>query len=184
VPAYEAAPDYNLCTYSLFVGRPLAGMRAYDIRCALDFLAGRPEVEEKDIALVGRGLGAFSGLLAAASDQRITAVAAEELLGTWVFPEEFNHIGLSYLVPRMLTMGDMAHLAACVAPRPLLLVNPVDGQRRPMGEDAARTALRPAEQVYGLFQAGARFDRRRVESKDLGDVVLAWLRQQGTTTRE
>ena len=45
-------------------------------------------------------------------------------------------IGLGYLIPRILTIGDVGHWAACVAPRPLRVVNPVDGRRRPVSVDA------------------------------------------------
>jgi hypothetical protein len=132
VPAIEygpAMPDYNLSNYSLFVGRPLMGMQVHDVRSIVDFVAQRPDVDTARIALVGRGRGAMVALLVAGFDNRIQRVAVEEMLSTWVFPDEFVDIGLSYFIPRILTVGDIEHLAACVAPRPLLILNPVDGRR-------------------------------------------------------
>ena len=61
VPAIEygpGTPEYNLTNYSLFIGRPLAGARVVDIRCATDFLTSRKEVDAARIAIVGRGRGA------------------------------------------------------------------------------------------------------------------------------
>ena len=66
-------------------------------------------------------MGAFTGMLAAAYEPGIAAVVAEEMLASWLSAEEFQRIGLSYMIPRILTVGDIGHLAACVAPRPLLL---------------------------------------------------------------
>jgi dienelactone hydrolase len=175
VPAYEDVADYNLSNYALYLGRPLAGMRVFDILCAVDFLAGRPDVDVRRIAVAGRGMGAFTGMLAAAFDERIAAVAAEEMLATWVFPEEFDRIGISYLIPNILTVGDVGHLAACVAPRPLLLVNAVDGQRRAIAEPAWDDATRFTRAVFGLEGAGARLRRDRIEAGALPDVLTTWL---------
>jgi hypothetical protein len=177
VPAYDTVPDYNLSNYSLFIGRPLAGMRVFDVRCATDFLAARSEVDRSRIAVIGRGMGAFTGTLAAAFDKRIAVVAAEEMLATWVFPEEFDNVGLSYLIPKILTVGDVEHLAACVAPRPLLMLNAVDGQRRPMGEETWKQTVRFTESVYRLNKTPQQFSRQRVEGKDVTERLVEWLKR-------
>jgi hypothetical protein len=156
VPAIEygpGTPEYNLTNYSIFIGRPLAGARVVDIRFATDFLANRKEVDPARIAIAGRGRGALSAVLAASFDDRLTCVAADELLATWVFDEEFVGIDLAYMIPRILTVGDMPHLLAHVAPRPLLITNPVDGRRRDVTVDDANRALRFTTAVYDVTGA-------------------------------
>jgi pimeloyl-ACP methyl ester carboxylesterase len=156
VPAIEygpGTPEYNLTNYSLFIGRPLAGARVVDIRCATDFLANCKEVDADQIAIAGRGRGALSAVLAASFDERLACVAADELLTTWVFNEEFVGIDLAYMIPRILTVGDMPHLLAHVAPRPLLINNPVDGRRREVPTDDANVQLRYTEAVYDAISA-------------------------------
>ena len=104
VPAIEygpGTPEYNLTNYSLFIGRPLAGARVVDIRCATDFLTSRKEVDADRIAIVGRGRGALSAVLAASFDDRLGCVVADELLSSWVFDEEFVDIDLAYMIPRI-----------------------------------------------------------------------------------
>jgi hypothetical protein len=156
VPSIEygpGTPEYNLTNYSLFIGRPLAGARVVDIRCATDFLANRKEVDADRIAIAGRGRGALSAVLAASFDERIACVVADELLATWVFNEEFVGIDLAYMIPRILTVGDMPHLLAHVAPRPLLVTNPVDGRRREVAVDDASQQLRYTAAVYEVTGA-------------------------------
>jgi cephalosporin-C deacetylase-like acetyl esterase len=140
VPSIEygpGTPEYNLSNYGLFIGRPIMGLWVSDIFCATEFLASRQEVDAKQISIHGRGRSAFAALLAATYDQRIHSVALEEMLATWVFNEEFRDIGLAYFIPRILTLGDMPQWIACLAPRPVLLLNAVDGRRRRLvGEEA------------------------------------------------
>ncbi len=101
----------------------------------------------------------------------------EELLATWVFPEEFNHVGLSYFLPRILTVGDLPHLAAGGAPRPLLLVNGVDGQRRLLEDRAGQVSFAFTETIYSLHGSPERLSRRYVDSATITDLLLAWLQK-------
>jgi cephalosporin-C deacetylase-like acetyl esterase len=168
-------PDYNLSNYALLVGRPLMGMRAFDIHCAIDLLAARREVDATKISVAGRGRGAFACLLSAAFDQRIRSVACEEMLTTWVFEEEFVDIGLSYLIPQILTVADVCHLAACLAPRPLLLLNPVDGRRRTLAEQDARALTSFTQSVYALRESAEKLTRKQVDKQQSPVAVVRWL---------
>jgi len=140
VPSIEygpGTPEYNLSNYGLFIGRPIMAQWTFDVCCATDFLASRTEVNPKRISIAGRGRAALAAVLAAAYDKRIRSVATEEMLATWVFNEEFRDIGLAYFIPRILTLADMPQLIACLAPRSVILVNPVDGRRRRLSGDEA-----------------------------------------------
>lgn len=151
VPAIEygpGTPEYNLSNYGLFIGRPIMSMWVFDTRCAVDFLASRADVNAQQISLAGRGRGALAALLATAYDERIRSVAAEEMLATWVFNGEFRDIGLAYFIPRILTLADMPQLLACLPPRPVLVVNAVDGRRRKLSVDEAISLNQFARAVY------------------------------------
>ena len=176
VPNYSGAHDFNLSNYSLFCGRPSPGMQVCDVLCAMDFLTARPEVDASRIAYAGRGIAGLVGILAAAYDDRIAAVMAEETLTTWVFKEEFLDIGLGYLIPRILTVGDIGHLAACVAPRPLWIVNPADGRRRPVTIDARRQAGRFTEMIYVMHQSAGKLSQVRLDDVSvIPKRFVAWL---------
>jgi len=175
VPQYRGAHDFNLSNYSLFCGRPMTGMRVHDVRSAVDFLVERPEIDTRRIAYCGRGHAALVGVLAAAFDKRIGAVLAEEMLTTYVFEEEFFDIGLCYLIPRILTVGDMTHLVACVAPRPTLILNPVDGRRRIVSVEDSKEANQLALQVYGFRQSADRLQFARRDVKEVPARLVEWL---------
>jgi cephalosporin-C deacetylase-like acetyl esterase len=178
VPAIEygpGTPEYNLTNYSLFIGRPLAGARVVEIRCATDFLANREEVDADRIAVAGRGRGALSAILAASFDERLACVVADELLASWVFNEEFVGIDLAYMIPRILTVGDMPHLLAHVAPRPLWITNSVDGRRRAVPADDANRQLQYTAAVYDVTRASDKLhissDDAKTTAKNLADQL-------------
>jgi hypothetical protein len=71
----------------------------------------------------------------------------------------------------------MSHLAACLAPRPLWLVNPVDGRRRPVSVESAQRAGRFAETVYAMHQDSGKLSRARFDDvKLISDRVVEWLK--------
>jgi hypothetical protein len=159
VPSIEygpGTPEYNLHNYGLFIGRPIMGQWIFDVRCATDFLAARAEVDTRRISIAGRGRCALAAVLAAVYDKRVQSVAAEEMLATWVFNEEFRDIGLAYFIPRILTLADMPQLIACLAPRPVLVVNPVDGRRRRRHGGEVARLHRFARSVYERHQSLSR----------------------------
>ena len=178
VPSIEygpGTPEYNLSNYGLFIGRPITGMRVFDVRCATDFLAARDTVDASRISLLGRGRGALVGVLAVALDPRIHSVAAEELLASWVFEEEFADIGLSYLIPRILTVGDMEHLIACIAPRSALVINPVDGRRRSLSRTDVDNHFEFTQSVYTTHEARQQFHRERADPDEVPALLAQWL---------
>jgi cephalosporin-C deacetylase-like acetyl esterase len=168
-------PEYNLTNYSLFIGRPLAGARVVDIRYATDFLTSRAEVDAKHIAIIGRGRGALSALLAASLDERLGCVVTDELLASLVFNEEFVDIGLEYFIPRILTVADIPHLLAHIAPRPLLVSSPVDGRRRDVSDDVCRQQLKFTAAVYDLLQTRDKLHFSRTKPEQKAKSLAEWL---------
>lgn len=139
VPSYDTeglgTDDYNLANYSLLVGRPFIGMQSRDIRRAVEFLRRHPAVDANRISVVGRGRVAFSGLISAIFDPQIQSVAMEEMLASYIYPGEFKGIGLSYLIPGILKGGDIEHYVACVLPRRLMIINPVNARREALSDE-------------------------------------------------
>ena len=78
--------------------------------------------------------------------------------------------------PAVLVVGDVGHLASCVAPRPLLLVNAVDGRRRPVADPAWDDATRFTRDVFDLNHAASRLCRELVDPGAVPDRLAAWLR--------
>jgi dienelactone hydrolase len=66
-----------------------------DVTAAVGFLAGRPEVDAGRIALVGKSLGGMVGLLAAAEEPRVRAVAS--LAGGYGFGDRTTGVAVFYV---------------------------------------------------------------------------------------
>jgi hypothetical protein len=131
--AIAGAPDHNSAEHALWVGRPLLGQWVFDVRSVLDWLAARPDYDSRRLAIVGIGQAGIIALCAAAIDPRLSAVATLDTPTTLITETAYapgTHMGL--LAPGLLTVADVPHLAALVAPRPLVVArttNASDGKR-------------------------------------------------------
>ncbi|HSB17244.1 MAG TPA: alpha/beta fold hydrolase [Bryobacteraceae bacterium] len=159
---------------ALRVGRNVLGMRAYDVLRAVDYLEARKEVQRGAVAAVGSGSGGLLVLYAAALDDRIRSAAVTGALLSYasiVEGEIFSH-PLSDFVQDALQEFDLPDLAALVAPRPLLLLNPVDEAQRLAGEKLATGVYRRSAGVYAMLGAGGNFTVRYADSP--AGILESW----------
>jgi hypothetical protein len=120
----------------------------------LDWLATRPECDPSRLAVVSIGQAAVVALCAAALDTRIASVGLLDPLTTLITEEAYaagTHMGL--LAPGLLTAGDVPHLAAMVAPRPLLVLGGRTPQGKSQSVDELKKAFSFTRKVYGLENA-------------------------------
>lgn len=198
------APRYNthfrLVANQVLLGQPLAGRRAFDLRRAVDVLAGRPDISLDDLAAVGLGDESLTVLLAAVVEPRIRRVALDDYLASFIdamaarvppSPENFGDawndpqldgrvntgpftVDFGAVLPGALENYDVPDLLAAIAVRPVLL-----GARRD-----AKVAM-PGVVQERLEAAVARWPRiasggipqiiRRESSFD-GPSLAAWLK--------
>jgi hypothetical protein len=112
------------------------------------------QIDKGRIGCLGRGVGGLLGLYAAALDERLAAAAM------WQAPLSYRSLILeqpgfpasTYLFD-VLNHFDLPQLMAAVAPRALLVAEPVDGVREPLDPDAVKAALSWPDQVYHLLGA-------------------------------
>ena len=147
------ADGYHAYQYSM-LGRTFLGRRVHDVLRSVAVVAERPEVLSESISVVGQGEGGVFALFAAAFDERIgTAVCCQSLVSYRdVATHEFHAWPPSSFVHGLLQTADLGHVAACVAPRRLILAGPVDHMRRRVSQDEANTAYADARGVYELFE--------------------------------
>lgn len=166
------APDHNTAEWGLWIGRPLLGQWAFDVRRLLDALEASDETRPRETALIGVGPGGLVALVAAATDPRVTKVAAVGALASFVSDEPFQGQRLGVIVPGIVKdVGDVAHLAALVAPRRLVIAGGVSGGGKPLDAGRLRSAYRPAAQVWDLL--GAKSGLTVLGGTDAGEVVRA-----------
>ncbi|MDR3633812.1 MAG: acetylxylan esterase [Isosphaeraceae bacterium] len=146
------APDHNSAEWALWIGRPLIGQWAFDVRRLLDALEKLEGGADARVVLVGLGPGGLVALSAGATDPRVSAVAAVDTLASFVTAEPYTGQRLGVMAPGILrTVGDVAHLAALNAPRPVVIAGGISGAGKPLALEDLREAYRPASAVWGLL---------------------------------
>lgn len=143
------APDHNTAEWALLIGRPLLGQWVLDVRRALDAWQDVHQRLPDRIAVIGQGPAGIIALAAAASDERITDVAAVGTLASYVSEVPYEGQRLGTMAPGIVRdVGDIADLAALVAPRHVVIAGGVGG---------GGTTLTPEELTAAYSRAAAAF---------------------------
>jgi dienelactone hydrolase len=156
-----ATTDFEAATNALMTDRPLFGQRVYDVLRAVDCLWRRiyisVQIDKGRIACLGRGAGGLLALYAAALDERLVATAVWEAPGSYLsLITETPCFPASVYLFDVLNHFDLPSLMAALAPRPLLVADPVDGQRRRMTAEEVEDDYHRPRQVYKTFQADSK----------------------------
>jgi hypothetical protein len=182
----------------LMNGRTLVGLRLHDLRTVVAYLRTRPQFDGKRVALWGDSfapanpadadlrvpldvdplphqaepLGGLLALLGALYDDDIRAVYVHGGLVGYesVLRSPFCYIPHDSVVPGALTAGDLADVAAALAPGPLRLEGLVDGLNRSVSAEVLGRAFKPAWAGYRAVDASAQL---QVGVGD--DGLAAWL---------
>ena len=146
------APDHNSAEWGLWIGRPLLGQWVHDVRRLLDALEAAGGDRPRETVLVGLGPGGLVALAAAATDPRVSRVAAVGAMASYVSDEPYRGQRLGVIVPGVLRdVGDVSHLAALVAPRRVVIAGGVSGGGKGLDAARLRDEYEPAARAFGLL---------------------------------
>lgn len=175
--------EHLVAKYCTVLGTSFAAVVAYEDRCALDYLLGRPDVDPTRVGCIGLSGGGARAALVRATANELSACAIvgmmstyEQLLDRCIAPHTWM-----LFPPGWSTRGDWPDLAASAAPSPLLVQYllddaqfTVDGMRGADRRIAGHYARSGAPQAYsGEFYPGPhRFDVAMQES------AFGWLDRQ------
>jgi hypothetical protein len=120
--------DFAANTRAFLVGRNMAGMRAYDIRQGVDFLAARPEVDTAAIRGIAQGEPGVWLLLEAATDPRIQRIWLDRTPHSLraALDEPLNRNLHMAVIPGFCLKWDLADLAAAVQQRSVIWSDPTN----------------------------------------------------------
>jgi dienelactone hydrolase len=95
-------------------------------------------------------LGGLLALLGALYDDHVQAVAVHRGLVSFasILNSNFSYVPQDVIVPEILEVGDIADVAAALAPRALFLKGPVDGQDRLVSSSGLHQQLQPVYDAY------------------------------------
>jgi dienelactone hydrolase len=146
------APDHNTAEWGLWAGRPLLGQWTFEVRQALNLWIGEgAENQKADVLVIGEGPAGLVALCAAATDGRVTKVAAVNTLASFVSDEPYVNQRLGVMAPGILRdVGDVAHLAALCSPKQVLIAGGVSGVGKPLTAEQLKEMYRPALKAKGF----------------------------------
>ena len=136
------------------IGRPLLGQWTYDVRHMLDALAEADGSLPKEIAVVGIGTAGPVALCAAALDDRISHAMTVDSLASYVTDEPYRGQRLGLMVPGILKeVGDIAHIAALIAPRQVTIAGGVNGGGKALELEPLQAQFAFSRAVFSLHKA-------------------------------
>ena len=178
------AGEMSASKFNLWAGRSLWGMILRDDLIALDYLAGRAEVDPDRIGVTGISMGATRSWWLMALDERLKAGVAVACLTRYenlITHGGLRYHGIYYYVPGMLNHFDTEAVIALSAPRPLLCLNgdrdegsPVDGIREIEARVAPAWKLHESE---GNFQSRIYPNTGHEYTRDMWERMLGWFDQ-------
>lgn len=146
------APDHNSAEWSLWIGRPLLGQWTLDVIQTLEAAQKQFGSLPKEILITGHGSSGTIALTSAAIDHRISRVHLRNSMATFVDDKKYNGPRLGLMVPGLLRdVGDIGHIAALIAPRPLTIENSLAASGGPLSNATAHDSLKFCREVYSTF---------------------------------
>jgi dienelactone hydrolase len=155
IEADEAAADvehhYNEMCYRLLRGDTLMRKVLSDSAQGISLLRAHPLVDPEHVGILGHSYGGNTVLFHGALDERIRFACASGAACSYQFKlaHQFG-IEMAEVIPAFLTLFDIPDLAACFAPRRILIVSATDD---PQSMDAVWVVEAAREKCIALGSA-------------------------------
>jgi len=140
-PRYYGGRDEDGYVWdTLVLGRPMLGGYVRDAFLTLHYLRARPDVDAARVWVIGQGSMGVVALFALALYTGVRGGIVQSALTDYRSVVENDHYTAPFrmFLPSVLKHFDLPELAKLIAPRPLLLLNPVDQAGNRVAEHQAR----------------------------------------------
>lgn len=160
---------------AMLYGFTTLGLNVCDVMRTVDYLGKRREADIGRLGCMGLSYGGTVAMYATAMDRRIQRTVLScsfgAMAGHGLFLDELCG---GQVVPGILRYGDMAEIAGCIAPRPLLLECATNDRCFPW--KATRSELPRLKKIYEAFRASEhlRVDVFKDGHRFYGDHALEW----------
>ena len=143
-------------TRRILMGTCLQTKYLHDLVCALDVLAGLPDINSARLGVIGNSLGGQEALWLTWYDDRVRAAVSSCGFGLirTILRDGINH-NFALYVPDLLKICDLDALVADLAPRPFMLTAGTEDRLFPI--DGVRAIVERAVEAYTREQALERF---------------------------
>ena len=165
----------------LWRGQVLYGMMVFDEFRALDYLAGRAEVDPQRLGVFGMSMGATKAWWLAALDKRVRLCMDVCCLTDYdelIKAHSLKEHGIYYYVPSLLKHFQAAQINELIVPRAHLSVNGrFDVLTPAAGVEKIRDYLLPLYRAHGREQDCRieLFNCKHVELPEMRKLILEWM---------
>ena len=160
--------------------RSVVGMRSADIVRTVRYLHTRSDIDVNHIAALAKGGLNIPLLHATALDSSIRKIALIDPLVSYesVVMNRFYNVPSADLVANALTAYDLPDLAACVAPRPMMMVNVRDQLLTRASAELIHSQLNVVRAAYSAAEAPLSFTVKDWgPSQSMEEVFSNWLKE-------
>lgn len=136
--------DERFSWLCLTLGLPVVGQRVWDVLRSIDYLAGRADVDQSQMRMLGTGSTGLAAQMASCLDTRIRSVLLDRTLVSYasiVGSHEYS-LGFTWFLPGILKGFDLPDISAAISPRPCWIMNGVDAGGRVLSEASVREDYR------------------------------------------
>ncbi len=169
---------YAIGVFLLTLGKTMAGMRIQETMAAIDYVAGREEIDPQRIGIMGLSGGGLVAAFTSALDERIRATVVCCYTNTFRDSILSSRHCIDNYIPGILRYAEMPDLIGLISPRPLFIEAGADDQLFPAhGTEKALDTLRS---VYAAAGAGDRLDDHIFPGvhEVWGERAYPWLEQK------
>ena len=127
----ETAPDMAGMHWDFLSGRPIFGQRVHDILATINWLKNS-EIKAGDIKIWGKGMGSLYSAFAGVLTNNISGFVLEEPLISFESIVRVRVPGYrdEIVLPGILEKFDMPQVYQALCPKPILIVNPLSGDKK------------------------------------------------------
>lgn len=171
--------DDDFAFLGVQIGRSIPGIRAGDVMRCVQYLRSRNDVLSDQIMAIARGGVAVPLLHAAVFESTLRKVALIEPLVSFrsIVMNRYYNVPFADIVPNALRAYDLPDLEACLAPRPLMLVNVRDQLLMPASHATNDQDLGVVRKAYAAAGAQSALIIRNWERfQSMEDVFMSWLK--------
>lgn len=165
------APDHNTAEWAMWIGRPLAGQWAWDIKRLLDLLEKENKGKRQETVVLGLDSAAPVALMTAGLTGKIDRLGIHNGLVSYVSDVPYKGQRLGVMVPGIVRdVGDIPHLAALVSPRRLVISGGKTGSGAEVPDSELKGKFRWTTQAYALDKAA---DELKIHASSIEATVDA-----------
>ena len=165
------APDHNSAEWAMWLGRPMLGQWVRDLMVAVNYQASASGNEKNEATVFAKGSAGIVALCAAALDTRITGVVLLGAPASYVTELPYEKQRLGIMAPGIVRdVGDIAQLAALIAPRRVIVAGAVSAVGKPLTHAEAEAQFASTRAVYR--QLGAESQFRVTTLTNAADIAL------------